>query len=58
MLKKLGFKFRLLPNKESKNLCYQFAGAARWVFNKGLEQRQKKYEEEQKALLTMSKIKN
>lgn len=32
------FKFRLKPNKDQRHLFSQFAGATRFVFNKGLEQ--------------------
>jgi len=40
-----GYKYRLYPNKFSKNLFYQFAGAARWIFNNGLNQRKTNFEE-------------
>ena len=38
------FKFKLKPNSSHKTLFLQFAGACRWIFNRGLDQRQKAYE--------------
>jgi len=39
MIVKKCFKFRLRPNRKKANLCAQFAGAARWVYNRGLSKR-------------------
>lgn len=44
------FKFRLSPNKKQESLCSQFAGAARWIFNRGLAQRSKLWEEEKRFI--------
>jgi putative transposase len=44
------FKFRLRPNRKQENLFFQFAGAARWIFNRGLAQRNKLWEEEKRSI--------
>lgn len=44
------FKFRLRPNRKQESLCSQFAGAARWIFNRGLDQRNKLWEEEKRSI--------
>lgn len=42
------FRFRLRPNRQQEELLSQFAGACRWVYNRGLEERQRAYEERRK----------
>jgi putative transposase len=44
------FKFRLRPNREQASSCAQFAGGARWIFNRGLEQRNKLWQEEKRSI--------
>ncbi|MFZ0565092.1 MAG: helix-turn-helix domain-containing protein, partial [Chlamydiales bacterium] len=44
------FKFRLRPNRKQESLCSQFAGAARWIFNRGLDQRNKLWEDEKRSI--------
>lgn len=44
------FKFRLRPNREKKHLYFQFAGGARWVYNRGLDQKNTLWEEEKRAI--------
>lgn len=44
------FKFRLRPNRKKTNLCAQFAGAGRWIYNRGLDQRNKLWEEEKRGI--------
>ena len=39
MILRKGYKFRLEPIKTQRNLFFQFAGAGRWVFNRGLAQK-------------------
>ena len=34
-----GFKFKLKPKPTDREKCYQSAGAKRYVFNRGLDQR-------------------
>lgn len=55
MLLKKGFKFRLEPTKGQWQLCAQFAGAARFLCNRGLEQRKTAYEKEGKSLTYFAK---
>ncbi len=43
MIVKRGFKFNLKPTSAQENLFRQFAGACRWVFNRGLDQKQKAF---------------
>ena len=50
MIFQKSFKFRLKPSRRQKQLCAQFAGACRWIFNRGLERKQKAYEEENRTL--------
>ena len=45
MILRKAFKFRLKPNKKHALLFPEFAGAARWVFNRGLAARNKAWEE-------------
>lgn len=45
-----GFKFRLDPNRKQESSCFQFAGAARWVFNRGLAQRNQLWEKEKRSV--------
>jgi putative transposase len=44
------FKFRLRPNREKVRSFVQFAGGSRWVYNRGLDQRNKLWEEEKKGI--------
>lgn len=44
MLVKRAFRFKLVPTREQLELFLHFAGARRWVFNRGLDQRIKTYE--------------
>lgn len=44
------FKFRLRPNRKQENLCLQFAGASRWIYNRGLDQRNTLWKEEKKGI--------
>jgi putative transposase len=44
------FKFRLRPLHEQESLCFKFAGASRWVFNRGLAQRHQLWEEEKRSV--------
>jgi putative transposase len=48
MIKKRAFKYRLRPTKNQREKFQQFAGVRRWIFNQGLEQRQKAHQEERK----------
>lgn len=50
MLLKKGFKFRLEPTKGQWQLCAQFAGASRFLYNRGLEQRKMAYEKEGRSI--------
>jgi putative transposase len=50
MIKRRAFKYRLKLTKIQHEKCLQCAGARRWVFNHGLERRQKAYLEEGKTL--------
>src|SRR5438105_377384 len=50
MLLKKGFRFRLEPTDCQRSLCVQFAGASRFLFNRGLEQRISVYEAQGKSL--------
>jgi IS605 OrfB family transposase len=44
------FKFRLRPNRKQESLCCQSAGGARWIFNRGLNQRNTLWEEEKRSI--------
>jgi putative transposase len=48
MIKKRAFRYRLKPANSQREKFLQFAGARRWIFNRGLEQRQKAYLEGKK----------
>jgi len=50
MFAKKTFKYRLKPSRKQKQLCAQFAGSCRWIFNHGLVEKKKAYEEEKKSL--------
>lgn len=50
MLVKRAFKFRLKPTQAQLQKFQQFAGARRWIYNHGLEERQKAYTETEKTL--------
>ena len=41
---KRAFKFKLKPTTAQKEWFHRFAGAKRWVFNRGLDQRKKAFE--------------
>ena len=51
MILNRNFKFRLRPNREQKTLFTQFAGARRWVYNRGLAQRKASWEKENHAII-------
>jgi putative transposase len=44
MIVRRAFKYRLELTEEQQMLCERFAGARRWMFNYGLEQRQEFYD--------------
>ncbi len=44
MIIKRAFKFKLKPTRIQREMFLQFAGAKRWVFNRGLDQRKKAFE--------------
>src|SRR5271166_3277934 len=44
MIVKRAFKFKLNPTASQRGTFQRFAGARRWIFNRGLDQRQKAYE--------------
>lgn len=50
MIFKKAFKFLLEPKKREENLCDQFAGSKRWIFNWGLAQRKDLWEKEKKRV--------
>ena len=50
MIVRRAFKFRLNPNRGQYEKFGQFAGARRWIYNWGLELRQKTYSETKKTL--------
>ena len=45
MFVKRAFKYRLKPNTKHRDKCQRFAGGRRWIFNHGLEKREKAYKE-------------
>jgi len=50
MLLKKGFKYRLDPTSGQGQLFAQYAGASRFLYNRGLEQRKSAYEKEGKTI--------
>jgi putative transposase len=50
MLLQKGYKFRLDPTSGQRGLFAQFAGAARFLYNRGLEQRKSVYEKEKRSI--------
>src|SRR4030088_2662448 len=44
------FKYRTKHTKKQGGIFHQFAGAGRWISNRGLEKRNKAYKEEEKTL--------
>jgi putative transposase len=50
MLLRKGFKFRLEPTNGQRQLFAQFAGASRFLYNRGLEQRKTAYEKLGKSI--------
>ncbi|MGH7889855.1 MAG: RNA-guided endonuclease InsQ/TnpB family protein, partial [Thermodesulfobacteriota bacterium] len=50
MLLKKGFRYCLDPTNSQKMLFAQFAGASRFLYNRGLEQRKTMYEKEGKSI--------
>ena len=50
MIVKKTYKFRLRPNRKSEPLMSQAAGACRWIFNHGLSERKRTWEEKQCSL--------
>ena len=49
MIAKRGYKFKLKPKANHLNLFLQFAGAVRWVFNRGLDQKKTSFEKTGKS---------
>ena len=49
MIFKKSYKCCLCPNKTQKKLFSQFAGACRWVYNRGLAQRDSCWKEGKKS---------
>ena len=56
MIFKKTFKYRLSPTNAQLGLFLQFAGAARWVYNRFLDQRTKLWKEEQKSISRYDQI--
>ena len=50
MILKKTFKYRLRPNKGQIQLMSQFAGACRWVYNRGLASRKQAWEEKKERV--------
>lgn len=50
MIIRRAFKYRSKPTKIYRELFQQFAGAKRWIFNHGLEQRDKAYKDQGKTV--------
>ena len=50
MILKKRYKFRLYPKKYHRILFAQFAGATRWVFNRGLNSRKESWEKDKKPI--------
>ncbi len=50
MIIKKTFRYRLRPDKVQRQLFLQFAGACRWVYNRGLAQRKDLWEQEKKRV--------
>ena len=50
MIFKKTFKFRLSPNSAQLVLFAQFAGACRWIYNRGLAERTRLWKEEKKSV--------
>jgi len=50
MLLKKGFKYRLDPTDSQRRLFAQYAGASRFLYNRGLAQRKEAYEKEAKSI--------
>lgn len=50
MILKKSFKFRVKAKRSFLNLFAQFAGAKRWIFNRGLFQRKDSWEKEKKKI--------
>ena len=50
MIIRKNFKYLLKPNKTSEALFHQFAGARRWIYNWGLQQRKETFEKEEKKV--------
>jgi putative transposase len=50
MIVKRAFKFRIHPTQEPLQKFQQFSGARRWIYNLGLEQRQRAYAEKEQTL--------
>lgn len=44
------FKFQLCPNHAKEEKCAQFAGASRWIYNRGLAQRNQLWKEEKRSI--------
>jgi len=50
MIIRKSFKYRLRPNRKQAELCSQFAGACRWIYNRGLDQRKEAWEKEHRSI--------
>lgn len=50
MILRKAYKYRLRPNRKNEQSFAQFAGACRWVYNRGLARRKECWEAQQKSL--------
>ncbi|MCB1082536.1 MAG: helix-turn-helix domain-containing protein, partial [Chlamydiia bacterium] len=50
MIIRSAFLFRLKPKKSQLAQLAQFSGACRYIYNRGLEERKKAYEENKQSL--------
>jgi putative transposase len=50
MVIRKAFRYRLRPNRKTALMLFQFSGACRWVYNRGLNQRNKNWEKEKKSI--------
>jgi putative transposase len=50
MIFQKAFKFQLKANQQQESKFYQFAGARRWIYNRGLDQRKKAWEQDKRKI--------
>lgn len=50
MILKKAFKYKLRPTRKQEQFFFQFAGAARWVYNRGLQERREAWEKRKECL--------